>query len=92
MEGAAGKGQSETGLTKGGGIVTDAPAVLQHIDKLEVIKLFMNRIEEMKHFTVIILCDKFEKAKYKGRNVSPALVRHITLEMINPNTLPTWIM
>ena len=59
MEGAAGKGQSETGLTNGGGIVTDAPAVLQHIDKLEVIKLFMNRIEEMKHFTVIILCDKF---------------------------------
>ena len=59
MEGAAGKGQSETGLTTGGGIVTDAPAVLQHVDKLEVIKLFMNRIEEMKHFTVIILCDKF---------------------------------
>lgn len=59
MESATGTGQSETGLTKGGGIVTDAPAVLQHVDKLEVIKLFMNRIEEMKHFTVIILCDKF---------------------------------
>ena len=40
MEGAAGKGQSETGLTNGGGIVTDAPAVLQHIDKLEFESLF----------------------------------------------------
>ncbi len=59
MESATGTRQSETGLTKGGGIVTNAPAVLQHVDKLEVIKLFMNRIEEMKHFTVIILCDKF---------------------------------
>ena len=59
MEGAAGKGQSETGLTKGGGIITDAPAFLGGGGEGEVIKLFMNRIEEMKHFTVIILCDKF---------------------------------
>ena len=60
----------------------------------EMFRLVQNIRDGMTTTEIIDDMITIEKAKYKGRNVSPALVRHITLsiEMINPNTLPTWIM